>query len=323
MLGSSSAGGRGCETSTSAAVAPPPTSGGAAPNGGGKLGDELRTALLQGGHRSSSSCSSSSTNSSGDRGDGHDDTVGGGAAGSSRHAGIAGACVDERGPAAGAQDQQSWADQQVPGFPSGPPLPILSSAWPSGLGHPHASPPGPTLSTPSTPVAPRSSSAAAAATAQGAAAPLLTGGLTGHHTSGQGQMPSTLAASNAGLTLDLNSDPPQGWRQLPTPDLQVVAVYNLPYMATHAYFNPLGRLFSGTLDLQYMYGLEGLAGRATYLSWFLQCEGGGHVAFERLKREQVRWLRGSTSRWGVHADWQWAGGKVCGRQAAIRHFGVR
>ena len=56
------------------------------------------------------------------------------------------------------------------------------------------------------------------------------------------------------------SPPPAPWQALPSTDLQMLALYNVPYMATHAKLNPNGALSGGQFDLLHAEGLSGFTG---------------------------------------------------------------
>ncbi|GAX83006.1 hypothetical protein CEUSTIGMA_g10433.t1 [Chlamydomonas eustigma] len=91
--------------------------------------------------------------------------------------------------------------------------------------------------------------------------------------------PPSLPAHESGM--------PRGWRMLPTTDLQMMALYNVPFMASHAMLNPRGSLSSGSFDLLYMHGLTGVQGRLQFGDMLLRSEDGGHVDLNYVFSEKV------------------------------------
>jgi diacylglycerol kinase family enzyme len=81
---------------------------------------------------------------------------------------------------------------------------------------------------------------------------------------------------------------PPNWRILPQSDFNFLALYNVPFMATHARLNPKGSLNDGSMDLIWAQGLTGLSGRLQLLSMMIQSEEGGHVDMEFVKSEKVK-----------------------------------
>ena len=120
------------------------------------------------------------------------------------------------------------------------------------------------------------------------------------------------ASSGGGADVAL----PVGWQSLPDIDLQMMALYNAPFMATHALLNPRvngstkltcgcdsphaaiivfesmekaemdgvvasplfqGDFNDGSLDLIHMRGLSGFAGRLRFADVLIKSEEGGHV----------------------------------------------
>lgn len=81
---------------------------------------------------------------------------------------------------------------------------------------------------------------------------------------------------------------PPNWRVLPRTDFNFLALYNAPFMATHARLNPRGSLSNGTMDLLWAEGLQGFMGRMQFLNMMLQSEEGGHVDLGFFNSEKVK-----------------------------------
>ena len=104
--------------------------------------------------------------------------------------------------------------------------------------------------------------------------------------------PLPLLSQIEGLSSATSIDPsrlPPGWLVLPHTDFNFLALYNVPFMATHARMNPAGSLDDGAMDLIWARGLSGGRGRLQFLEMMLKSEEGGHVNnLDFVKSEKVR-----------------------------------
>lgn len=103
--------------------------------------------------------------------------------------------------------------------------------------------------------------------------------------------PLPLLSRHKGLSSATSIDPsqlPPGWQVLPSTDFNFLALYNTPFMATHARMNPSGSLHDGNMDLIWACGLSGAVGRIQFLNMMIKSEEGGHVDLGYVKSQKVQ-----------------------------------
>lgn len=80
---------------------------------------------------------------------------------------------------------------------------------------------------------------------------------------------------------------PPHWRLQQQP-LQMWALFNPPFVAADFKVNPQGRLSSGHMDMMWVQGLTGLAGRLKALEVQVKAQQGGHVSEDCVTLNKVR-----------------------------------